>query len=118
MNNMIKIFPTFYLNHMNLISSWRQEENNCSQLTLQFEYTEREEIQIVFFYKVILFEYNDSTTLLRNVGVISSVVSHESAQKKNVRTNASHSWKLFPFTLIVINQNFYSQSTWKKQEYQ
>ena len=68
---------------------------------------EGEEIQIVFSYKVILFEYNDSTTLLQNVGVISSVVSHESAQKKNVRTNASHSWKLFPFTLIVINQNFY-----------
>ena len=43
---------------------------------------EGEEIQIVFFYKLILFEYNDSTTLLQNVGVISSVVSHESAQKK------------------------------------
>ena len=28
-------------------------------------------------------------------------------KKKNVRTNASHSSKLFPFTLIVINQNFY-----------
>ena len=43
---------------------------------------EGEEIQIVFFCKLILFEYNDSTTLLQNVGVISSVVSHESAQKK------------------------------------
>ena len=43
---------------------------------------EGEAIQIVFSYKVILFEYNDSTTLLQNVGVISSVVSHESDQKK------------------------------------
>ena len=48
---------------------------------------EREEIQIVFFYKVILFEYNHPTTLLQNVAVISSVISHESAKKKNVTRN-------------------------------
>ena len=78
-----------------LLLSWRQKQHNCSQLTFQFEYTKGEETQIVFFYIVIPFEYNDSTTLFQSVHGLSLVVLHKTAHKKNVRTNSSHSWNSF-----------------------
>ena len=53
-NAIIKIFTTFYLNHIsniNVILSWRQEKYNCCQLTLKLEQMEKEDMHVVFSVK-------------------------------------------------------------------